>query len=276
MNTGLKDCTELHNGVKMPWLGLGVWRTEEGQQTLDAVGWALEHGYRHIDTASIYGNEHGVGVAIRRSKVPREELFVTSKVWNSDQGYDGALRAFEETMRKLDLPYLDLYLVHWPVQGKFTDTWRALEELYETGRVRAIGVSNFHKHHLEALLETARIAPMVNQVEFHPRLQQPDLHAFCRDQHIQLEAWAPIMKGQVNEIPELQEIARKHEKTPIQVTLRWELQREVVVIPKSVRRERIQENAHIFDFTLSPEEIEQINQLDQSERVGPDPDNFDF
>jgi diketogulonate reductase-like aldo/keto reductase len=266
----------LHNGVKMPWLGLGVLRVADGEAVENAVRWALETGYRHIDTAAIYGNEVGVGRAIKQSGLPREEIFVTSKVWNRDQGYDQTLTAFDASLERLGMDYVDLYLIHWPVEDKYKETWRALETIYESGRTRAIGVSNFLAHHLADLIESARIVPMVDQVEFHPYLQQPDLQKFCRDNQIQLEAWRPIMKGQVNEIPQLVELGQKYSKTPVQVTLRWMVQRGVVVIPKSEQQARIQSNADIFDFELSAEDLDLIDGLDRHERLGANPDNFHF
>jgi len=272
----MTDAAVLHNGVATPWLGLGALYLSEGGEVETVVRWALEAGYRHIDTASIYGNEAGVGRAIKQSGVPRAEVFVTTKVWNSDQGYDSALRAYEASLARLDMEYADLYLVHWPVAGSYKDTWRALETLYEEGRVRAIGVSNFLVHHLQDLMQDARIKPMVNQVEFHPRLQQPDLQAFCREQQIRLEAWRPIMKGRVMQIPELVELGRKYGKNPVQITLRWMIQRGVVTIPKSARRHRIQSNADIFDFEIEDKDMALIDGLDRHERIGADPDDFHF
>ena len=276
MITSLRDGAILHNGVPMPWLGLGVLYMDEGGTVETAVGWALEAGYRHIDTASIYGNEAGVGRAIQQSDVPREKIFITTKVWNSDQGYDATLRAFDASLERLGTDYVDLYLVHWPVADLYRETWRALETIYDTGRARAIGVSNFLVHHLEDLLETARIVPMVDQVEFHPYLQLPDLQAFCRSHHIQMEAWRPIMKGKVMQIPELIELGEKYGKNPVQITLRWMIQRGVVAIPKSQRKERIISNADIFDFEIEDEDMALIDSLDRGERMGQDPDNFHF
>jgi diketogulonate reductase-like aldo/keto reductase len=272
----INDATVLPNGLKMPWLGLGSLYIPDGEAVENAVRWALEVGYRSIDTASFYENEVGVGQAIKQSGIPRAEIFVTSKVWNTEQGYDNTLAAFEASLKRLDMDYVDLYLVHWPVAGKFKETYRAMESIYESGRARAIGVSNFLIHHLADLLEEARIVPMVNQVEFHPFLQQPDLQAFCRKHQIQLEAWRPIMKGRVRQVPKLIELGQKYGKTPIQVTLRWILQHEIVAIPKSQNKQRIQDNADIFDFELEPEDMALIDGLDRGERLGPDPDSFDF
>jgi diketogulonate reductase-like aldo/keto reductase len=272
----ITDAAILSNGVEMPWLGLGVLRVADGEAVENAVRWALEAGYCHIDTAAIYDNEVGVGRAIKQSGVSREDIFVTSKVWNRDQGYEQTLAAFDATLERLDMAYVDLYLIHWPVEGKFKETWRALETIYESGRARAIGVSNFLAHHLADLMESARIVPMIDQVEFHPYLQQPDLQAFCRENQIRLEAWRPIMKGQVNEIPALIELGQKYGKTPVHITLRWMIQRGVVAIPKSEQKERIQSNADIFDFELGGEDLALIDGLDRHERLGADPDNFHF
>lgn len=276
MMNPVSSVVTLQNGREMPQLGLGVWRSGPGTETEQAVRWALDAGYRHIDTAAIYENEESVGKGVAESGVPREEVFITTKVWNSDQGYDSTLRAMETSLTKLGLAYVDLYLVHWPVMGKFKDTWRAMEAIHESGKAKAIGVSNFLVHHLEDLLGSAKVAPMVNQVEFHPRLQQPELLAFDQKHGIAHEAWAPIMKGRVNDIPELQAIAKRHGKSPVQVTIRWELQKGIVTIPKSVHQERIVNNADVFDFELNAEEMATIDGLDAGERVGPHPDEIDF
>lgn len=276
----LQDTTTLYNGVKMPWMGLGVFKVEEGQELELAVKNAIKHGYRSIDTAAIYNNEEGVGRGIRsglqEAGITREDLFVTSKVWNADLGYESTLQAYETSLKKLGLEYLDLYLIHWPVEGKFKEAWRALETLYKKGLVKAIGVSNFHVHHLEELLKDAEIKPMVNQVEFHPRLSQDELRAYCKEQGIQFEAWSPLMQGQLLDNPVLKGIAEKYGKSIAQVIIRWDLQNGVVTIPKSTKEHRIVENASVFDFELSEEDMEMIHSLNQNHRVGPDPDNFDF
>lgn len=280
MIQSLQDTTTLHNGVKMPWVGLGVFKVEEGPELINAVKTAIKHGYRSIDTAAIYKNEEGVGQGIREgikeASISREDLFVTSKVWNSDQGYESTLAAFETSLNKLGLDYLDLYLIHWAVEGKYKETWKALERIYKAGKVRAIGVSNFQIHHLQDLMQDAEIKPMVNQVEYHPRLTQKELQAFCKEQEIQLEAWSPLMKGQLLDNPTLQKIADKYDKSIAQVILRWDLQNGVVTIPKSTKEHRIIENANIFDFELTKEDMEKINSLHDNHRVGPDPDNVDF
>ncbi len=272
----LQSTTTLHNGVKMPWFGLGVFKMKEGEEAVSSVKEAIEAGYRSIDTAAIYGNEEGVGQAIKEASVPREELFITTKVWNSNQGYETTLAAFEESMTKLGLDYLDLYLIHWPMpaKGKYKETWKALEKLYKDGRIRAIGVSNFHVTHLQDLMADCEVVPMVNQVEYHPRLTQVELHEFCKQNKIQLEAWSPLAQGQLLDEPTLAKIGEKYGKSVAQVILRWDLQNEVVTIPKSVNPERIKENADIFDFELTTEEMTLINGLNEDRRVGPNPDEF--
>ena len=280
MKNNLQACTTLHNGVKMPWFGLGVFKVEEGTEVIDAVRTAILKGYRSIDTAAVYQNEEGVGEGVRQgikeTGISREDLFITSKVWNADFGYESTLEAYKTRLKKLGLEYLDLYLIHWPVEGKYKETWRALETLYKEDRVKAIGVSNFHIHHLQDVMKDATIVPMVNQVEYHPKLTQEDLRAFCQQNHIQFEAWSPLMQGQLLENEKLKEIADTHGKSVAQIILRWDLQNDVVTIPKSINEHRIVENASIFDFELSAEEMEKISSLNENKRVGPDPDNFDF
>ena len=270
------DTTTLANGVEIPMMGLGVLKAKDGNEVAQAVTAALHQGYRLIDTAAIYKNESGVGLAIKESGIPREEIFLTTKVWNSDQGYNATMKAFEQSLEKLQTEYVDLYLIHWPVAGKFKDTWRALEALYRQGKVRAIGVSNFQVRHLKELMETAQIAPMVNQVEMHPHLQQEELVKYSKEHNIQLQAWRPVMMGEVTIIPELRELARKHNKSPFQIALRWLVQKGVVAIPKSVNTKRIAQNADIFDFELSSKDMATIAHLNLNRRLGPDPDNFNF
>jgi diketogulonate reductase-like aldo/keto reductase len=238
---------------------------------MNAIKCALDVGYRSIDTATYYQNEHRVGQVVAACGIPREEIFLTSKVWNTDQGYRSTIEAFESSLEKLQTNYLDLYLIHWPQPGTTFETWRAMEELYEKGKIRAIGVSNFMIPHLERLMENSRIKPMVNQVEFHPELVQPELLQFCKENQIQMEAWRPIMKGKVNEIKLLQELSEKYQKSPVQIVLRWDIQKGVVTIPKSVTPERIRHNADIFDFELTTEDILRIDQLDRFSRMGEDP-----
>ncbi|WP_340639833.1 aldo/keto reductase [Bacillus atrophaeus] len=276
MVASLKDTVKLHNGVEMPRFGLGVFKVENGSEATESVKAAIKNGYRSIDTAAIYKNEEGVGAGIKESGVARDELFITSKVWNEDQGYETTLVAFEKSLERLELDYLDLYLIHWPGKDKYKDTWRALEKLYKDGKVRAIGVSNFQVHHLEELLKDAEIKPMVNQVEFHPCLTQVELREYCKKQGIQVEAWSPLMQGQLLDNEVLKQIAEKHNKSVAQVILRWDLQQDVITIPKSIKEHRIIENADIFDFELSQEDIEKINALNKDERVGPNPDELLF
>ena len=255
----------------MPWLGLGVHRAGSGDEVVNAMKCALQSGYRSIDTATYYQNEHRVGQAVAESGIPREEIFLTTKVWNTDQGYRSTIEAFEKSIEKMQTNYLDLYLIHWPQPVTTFETWRAMEELYEKGKIRAIGVSNFMIPHLKRLVENSRIKPMVNQVEFHPELLQPELLQFCKENQIQMEAWRPIMKGRVNEIELLQELAEKYRKSPVQIVLRWDIQKGVVTIPKSVTPERIISNADIFDFELSDEDVARIDTLDRYARIGEDP-----
>ncbi|MFB0842975.1 aldo/keto reductase [Paenibacillus oleatilyticus] len=280
MTTHLQATTTLNNGKAMPWFGIGVFKVEDGPELVDAVKAAVAHGYRSIDTAAIYDNERSVGQAIREALqetgLSREDLFVTSKVWNADLGYEATLAAYETSLEKLGLDYLDLYLIHWPVAGKYKEAWRALEALYKAGRVKAIGVSNFQIHHLEDLMKDAEIKPMVNQVELHPGLSQQALRDFCARHDIQIEAWSPLMQGQLLDNPVLQEIGARHGKSIAQVILRWDLQHGIVTIPKSTKAHRIIENASVFDFELTSEEMARIDALNQNLRVGPDPDNFDF
>lgn len=280
MMKNLQSTTVLHNGVEMPWFGLGVFKVEDGPELVEAVKAAIKAGYRSIDTAAIYENEKAVGEGIRagikEAGITRKDLFITSKVWNADQGYETTLAAYEESLNKLGLDYLDLYLVHWPVEGKYKETWRALETLYKGNRVRAIGVSNFQIHHLQDVIKEAEIKPMINQVEYHPRLTQKELQMFCKEQGIQMEAWSPLMQGQLLDNDILQEIANKYDKSIAQIILRWDLQNEVVTIPKSTKEHRIIANAAIFDFELVREDMEKIDALNANHRVGPDPDNFDF
>lgn len=270
------DKVKLHNGVEMPVLGLGVYKVEEGTQIEETIHSALDYGYRLVDTASFYQNEDGVGRTIRNSSIPREELFITTKVWNSEQGYDNTLRAFDESMERLGLKYLDLYLVHWPVKGMYLQTWRALEKLYKEGRVKAIGVSNFKIHHLQDLLSHCVERPVINQVELHPLLAQTELRNFCRQNEIKVEAWSPLSRGRFLDEPVLGSISDRHGKTPAQVILRWHLQHEIIPIPKSVTPSRLKENAEVFDFKLSQQEMAEIDGLNKDQRFGADPDHIDF
>ncbi|GAA1680162.1 aldo/keto reductase [Kribbella yunnanensis] len=267
---------KLNNGVEMPQLGYGVFQVPDDETTA-AVTAALEAGYRSIDTATAYQNEAGVGKALVASGIDRDELFVTTKLWNADQGYDKALQAFDQSLGLLGLDYLDLYLIHWPAPDLdlYVDTWRALSQLLADGRVRAIGVSNFQPHHLDRLNELAGITPAVNQVELHPFLQQDEVRAYGADFGIRTEAWSPLAKGgSLLTDPVIEALASKHERTPAQVVLRWHLQLGNIVIPKSVTPARIKENLNVFDFELSDEDLATITPLDRDERTGPHPDTF--
>jgi len=270
MSAPLDRSVTLPGGVRMPILGLGVFQSPPGKVTREAVKAALELGYRHVDTARVYGNERDVAAAIAESGLARAEVFVTTKLWNSDQGYDAALAAFEKSVDRLGGPP-DLYLIHFPVAGTRMESWRALVHLLEERRVRAIGVSNYTVRHLEELLAESPVVPAVNQVEIHPFLYQRELLAFCRSKGIQLEAYAPLVKGQRMDDPVLRRIAAAHGKTPAQVLVRWCIEHEVVAIPKSVRRERIAENAQVLDFSLAPEEVAALDALDEGFRTSWDP-----
>ncbi|MDC3413604.1 aldo/keto reductase [Aquibacillus sp. 3ASR75-11] len=271
----LTTTTTLHNGVEIPVFGLGVYKIPE-QEVYDSVTSALALGYRHIDTASFYENEEGVGKAIKDSDIPRNDIFVTTKVWNDEQGYDETLQAFERSLKRLEFDYVDLYLIHWPVPGKYKETWKALEKLYKDGKVRAIGVSNFLPHHLESLMEDAEIKPMANQIELHPQLTQVETRNYCKQHNIKVEAWSPLGRANYLDDPILNEIANKHNKTPAQVILRWNVQSEIITIPKSVNTLRQKENADVFDFELTNEEVQKIDSININKRIGQHPDHFKY
>lgn len=266
----------LANGVNMPLVGLGVYKMTDKEETINAVKIALEEGYRAIDTASYYFNEQEVGEAIRQSNIKREDIFITTKVWNDDQGYDETLRAFEQSLKRLGLDYIDLYLTHWPVPGKFIDTYRAIERLYEENLIRVPGVSNHHKKHLRELEHKANVQPMVNQVERHPSLQQRELILFCEQRDIAVTAWAPLGRGELFEHEIIKSLAKKYQKTPAQIILRWQIERDIIVIPKSVTPERIKENFDLFQFKLNKEDMEKINKLDCNNRLGANPNDDNF
>lgn len=267
------ETKKLHNGVEMPRLGLGVYKMTDSEKTIEAIHYALQHGYRAVDTAAIYKNESETGEAIRNSGINREELFVTSKVWNADQGYDQTLRAFETSLEKLGLEYLDLYLTHWPLTDTFVDTYRAIERLYEEKLIRVPGVSNHLVHHLEKLSVTANVEPMVNQVELHPLLTQVPIREYCQQHDIAVTSWSPLAKGQLLEEPVIKKIAQAHQKSSAQVIIRWHLQHDLVVIPKSITPERISENIQVADFKLTTEEMHLIDALNRDVRTGTDPDS---
>ena len=253
-----------------------MFKVQDGDDVETAIASALDAGYRHIDTATIYRNEDGVGRAIAASGIPRSDIFVTTKLWNSDQGYDSALAGLDASLDRMGLDYVDLYLVHWPKPEHTRDTWRAMEAIKASGKARAIGVSNFLPEHLDQLLEHADIAPSINQIEFHPHLQSPGLIDYCADRGIVVEAWSPLKAGQIVDDTDLAAIADVHGVTVAQVVLRWMLQRGIVVIPKSVTPSRIAANADLYDFELSDTEMAAINAMDRNDRVGPDPATFDF
>ncbi len=269
----IRSTVRLNNGVEIPRFGLGVFRASPGEEARAAVRTALELGYRHIDTARVYGNEADVGAGLRDSGVPRSEVFITTKLWNSDQGYDSALRAFDGSLRELGTDYVDLYLIHWPVPGKRADSWRALERILADKRARAIGVSNYMVRHLEEVLARSPVVPAVNQVEFNPFLYQRGLLEFCQRKGIQLEAYSPLTKGYRLGHPALTEVARRYGKSPAQVLIRWCLQRDTVVIPKSSQPERIRENASVFDFELSAADLAVLDGLNEDLHTGWDPTN---
>src|SRR5699024_5090449 len=280
MIKNLQDTVLLNNGKKMPGLGLGVFQIPN-EQTATIVSEGIKAGYRLIDTAAVYGNEEGTGQGIKEglaaTGLSREDLFITSKVWNAGLDYEETLIAFEDSLNKLGLTYIDLYLIHWPgTDDQYIEVYKALEHLYEEGKIKAIGVSNFEIHHLEKLLLETTVKPVVNQVELHPRLNQQELQAFCAANDILIEAWSPLMQGKILKEPVLQEIAENHHRSVAQIVLRWDIQHEIIVLTKSVKTERLISNAALFDFELTEAEIQMIDELDQHLRVGPDPDTFDF
>ncbi len=278
------DSYVLSNGVEIPCIGFGTWQTPNGDVAVDSVVAALKSGYRHIDTAEGYGNEASVGLGIKKSGIDRKDLFVTSKLVNDQHGYDKTMAAFEETMKKLDLEYLDLFLIHWPNPLPYRDnyeavqaeTWKAFEELYEAGRIRAIGVSNFRQHHLEALAKTAKIMPMVNQIRLCPGCTQDELVNYCKERNILLEAYSPMGVGKIFEVREMQDLAAKYDRSIAQICIRWSLQRGYLPLPKSVTPSRIEENLKVFDFELSPEDVQLIADLKGCVGLEADPDQVPF
>ncbi|EAZ84092.1 aldo/keto reductase [Lysinibacillus sp. FSL M8-0216] len=271
----------LNNGLKMPLVGYGVFRVPEGEDLAEAVKMAIAKGYRSIDTAQVYRNEESVGrgirAAIEEGLVTREELFITSKVWNDGLSYEETLAAYDSSLEKIGLDYLDLYLVHWPgIDTNYVDVYKALEKIYQDGRVRSIGVSNFHVQHLEKLLNETTVIPVINQIEFHPHLTQVEVRAYCTDKDIQVEAWSPLMNGALLEEALIQELASKYGKTPAQIVLRYDVQHNVVTIPKTMTATRMVENLDVFDFTLTDGEMAQLDALNDGLRCGPDPEKFNF
>lgn len=272
----------LNNGIPMPIIGLGTYKAQEGDEVVQEVLWALDAGYRLIDTAKIYKNEIGIGKAIKESKIPREEIFITTKLWNPDQGYESTLKAIDESLTKLGISYVDLYLVHWPTASADTavsddrrkETWRAMEEIYKSGKAKSIGVSNYTITHLEEMKTYATIFPTVNQVEFHPYLFQKELLDYCTENHIVLEAYRPLTNGRMIDNEVIGDIAVKYNKTNAQILIRWSLQHGCVAIPKSVHKERIEENIDIFNFELTFDDMNRIDSLNINLRLSPDPTNL--
>lgn len=263
----LNSLTKLNNGIHIPMLGLGVYQIPPGISTIKAVKYALEIGYKHIDTAMIYGNESDVGKALRDSNVKREDVFITTKVWNSDQGYDSTLKAFESSLKRLGLSFVDLYLIHWPVGKKINETWKALIKLLNNGKVKAIGVSNYSVDELKETIQNSDIVPAINQVEFHPFLYQKDLLQFCKNNAIQLEAYSPLTRGKRLNHSGVINIAERYNKSPAQILIRWSLQHDLVVIPKSSHEERILENSKVFDFHINQKDMEVLDSLNENLRT---------
>jgi len=266
----------LNNQVKIPQFGLGVFKSSAGEETYNAVRWALEAGYRHIDTAKIYGNEASVGKAVRDSKIPREEIFITTKLWNQDMREDRQEQAFQESLHLLGLDYVDLYLIHWPVAGKYPQSWKIMEKLCKNGLTHAIGVSNFNPHHLDTLLETAEIIPALNQIELHPLLRQSAVTQYFLEKGIMIAAWSPLARGRLLDHPVLTAIAAKYDITTARLILRWHLQHGNIIIPKSTHKDRIISNADLYTFELTSEDMAAVDALDQNQRFGSDPETFTY
>ena len=272
----LSSTKKLNNGVEMPYLGLGVFKSQEGDEVRNAVISAIEAGYRHIDTAAVYGNEVGVGKGIKDSGIKREDIFITTKLWNEEQRKDNQYNAFEASLERLGVDYVDLYLIHWPVKGKYVESWKILEKIYKEGRARAVGVSNFHVHHLEDVFAVSDLVPAVNQVECHPELTQVELVKYCQSKGIAWEPWSPLGAGTLFNNETIKNIGAKYNKSIAQVILRWGLQLDYINIPKSVNKNRIIENSQIFDFELAPSDMEAIFALNINRRTGGDPETFTF
>lgn len=260
----------LNNGIKMPQLGYGTFKSSNEEAEAGVLS-AIKNGYRHIDTASYYGNENGVGKGIKKSGMAREDIFLVSKVWPEDYGYEKTLNAFDKTLNELQTDYLDLYLIHWP-KPLNKETWRAMEKLYNDKRIKAIGVSNFTEAHLQELLDSSDVIPTINQVELHPQFPQKPLHDFCNKNNIRIEAWGPLMQGRIFQIDLMKELSKKYNKSVAQIALRWHIQSDIITIPKSVNPERIKANMEIFDFKISGEDMKKIEILNTGERIGMDPD----
>ncbi|WP_179374914.1 aldo/keto reductase [Winogradskyella wichelsiae] len=280
----MKTYFTLNNGIKIPSLGFGTWKTPDGETAIKSIKTAIEIGYKHIDAAAIYANEEGVGAGIKACGIERKDLFITSKLWNAERGYESTLKAFEKTLEDLQLDYLDLYLIHWPAaahqfenwQEINAETWRAMEKLYNEGKIKSLGVSNFMPHHLEPLMKTAKTKPSVNQIEYHPGFTQPDCVKFCADNNIQVEGWSPLGRGEVLNNGILKSIAKKYNKSVAQVCIRWALQNGVIPLPKSVTPHRIEENFDVFNFQLTASDMTVINGLEKIGASGLDPDSVEF
>ena len=280
----LADCYELRNGVKIPCVGFGTWQAANGEIAVSAVKEAIALGYRHIDTAAGYGNEESVGISVKQSGIAREDIFITSKLQNTAHGYENTMEAFEQTMKNLDMDYLDLYLIHWPNPIKYRScwqeanagTWKAFEELYADGRIRSIGISNFHPHHIDELMKTAAIAPMVNQIRLCPGDTQDEVAAYCKTHAILLEAYSPLGTGLIFKVPELQALEQKYGKTIAQLCIRWSLQMGFLPLPKSVTKSRIKENSDVFDFEISKQDAQIISDLKGCCGYSSDPDRITF
>lgn len=275
----LHHTIKLNNNINIPIFGLGVFQLSN-DDAKNAVKTAIKTGYRLIDTAQIYDNEEGTGLGIQEAlaetKLSREDLFITSKVWNNHLSYEQTISAFENSLKKLKLTYLDLYLIHWPGNNAFLDSWKALEYLYNIGKIKAIGVSNFEQHHLETLFSSAKIIPAINQIELHPKLTQKSLRTFCNQHNITIQAWSPLMQGHLLTNPLILELAKKYKRSAAQIILRWHIQQNIPVVCRSTKANRIQSNANIFDFTLTNIDLEKISSLNENLRIGPDPDIFNF
>ncbi|QNK77021.1 aldo/keto reductase [Winogradskyella sp. PAMC22761] len=280
----MKTYFTLNNGIKIPSLGFGTWKTPDGETAIKSIKTAVEIGYKHIDAAAIYANEEGVGAGIKACDVERKDLFITSKLWNAERGYESTLKAFEKTLTDLQLDYLDLYLIHWPAaahqfenwQEINAETWRAMEKLYNEGKIKSLGVSNFMPHHLESLMKTAKIQPSINQIEYHPGFTQPDCVKFCTDNNIQVEGWSPLGRGDVLDNKILKNIAKKYNKSVAQVCIRWALQNHVIPLPKSVTPHRIEENFNVFDFEISEADMIAIDAMENIGASGLTPDTVEF
>ena len=272
----LSSRLKLNNGIEMPYLGLGVFEMKDGEEAYNAVRWAIEAGYKHIDTAAIYGNEVSVGKAIKDSGIARKDLFVTTKLWNEDMRQNNQLKAIDDSLGRLGLDYVDLYLIHWPVAGKYVESWKKMEEIYKSGKAKAVGISNFNIHHIEDIFAVSDLVPVINQCECSPELSQVELADYCKQKGIQFQPYAPLGRGNTVKHPKIIAMAEKYGKTPAQIILRWGLQRGFPNIPKSIRKERIEENTKIFDFELADADFKAIFAINENKRYLADPETFDF